>query len=661
MICKSLPFNKAVPAVMAGMAFFFAACGPGTPVKKGPATPVAADQFVLAEAYREQGHMEKALETYDKYVRQNPWGEGAAKSLHRMGEIYSKLEKYEEALTSFKRILKDHPRYTERALVRSQVASQFHHLGNFALSMDAATQWLVQYPQHPLRGEVMMLVGDNHMAMGDRVEAFTWWLKAEKASVGHMVKNAGGTANLEKLSDALRRQALLSEKMEDLIGRSGTEDLEQYTRHAVGSAYAPGIYHRMAVLFLKQKELQKARGAAMSLVESTREPYWVSEGRRLLEKISSLRRVVGCLLPLSGPFSFYGREILKGIRLGMARLGKWDEGADLDLVVKDTGGREDRALAGLEALAAKGDVMAVIGPLASRTASAVARRAQALGVPMIALTQKEGIALEGDMVFRNFLTPSREVSRLLKEAIKEKGVKRFAILYPDNPYGRFFMDVFQKRAKEMGASIAGAVSYHPHQRDFTRQIQKLAGPYQRRSPTSSERSQGDERRDDQAGAASGSVVPFEALFIPDTFQKAAMIAPQLPFHDISGVLLMGTSLWQSPQLIELAGDDIEGAIFPSGFFKGSGALGVEAFVEGYNANFHAAPGVLAATGYDTIRLLGKVLADRSILTRKDLRDMLLRYKDFRGVTGDISFDSQGEVEKTPFLLTVSGNKMILCP
>jgi ABC-type branched-subunit amino acid transport system substrate-binding protein len=263
------------------------------------------------------------------------------------------------------------------------------------------------------------------------------------------------------------------------------------------------------------------------------------------------------------------------------------------------------------------------------------------------------------MVFRNFLTPSREVSSLLKEAIRGKGVKRFAILYPDNPYGRFFMDLFQKKAKDMGASITKMVSYDPRQRDFTQQINELVGPYMKKPRSSAERPQRDNRRHDRSRKESGSVAPFEALFIPDTFQKAAMIAPQLPYHDITGVLLMGTSLWQSPKLIELAGDYVQGAIFPSGFFEWSESLGVGVFVEDYKDKFHTTPGVLAATGYDTIRLLGKVLSNKSILTRKDVRNILLQYKAFQGVTGVISFDSNGELEKWPFLLTISGGEMVL--
>ena len=93
MIFEALPSNKAIPAVMAGIAFFLAACGPGTPPKKRPSMPVGVNQFIQAEAYREQGDMEKALDAYYRYVRQNPGGKEAAKSLHRIGEIYSRLKR----------------------------------------------------------------------------------------------------------------------------------------------------------------------------------------------------------------------------------------------------------------------------------------------------------------------------------------------------------------------------------------------------------------------------------------------------------------------------------------------------------------------------------------------------------------------------------------
>nr|MBC8472388.1 ABC transporter substrate-binding protein [Planctomycetota bacterium] len=155
------------------------------------------------------------------------------------------------------------------------------------------------------------------------------------------------------------------------------------------------------------------------------------------------------------------------------------------------------------------------------------------------------------------------------------------------------------------------------------------------------------------------IIDFDAIFVPDNFQRVAMIAPQLTYHDVLNVLLMGTSLWQSPQLIELAKNYIQGAIFTSGFFEKSGFPGVKEFVENYKSNFDSDPGLLAACGYDTVRLLEKVLAGDEIRTRRDVQMALFKLHGFKGVEGEISFDSQGEVKKEPLLLTIHGNQMVL--
>jgi len=123
--------------------------------------------------------------------------------------------------------------------------------------------------------------------------------------------------------------------------------------------------------------------------------------------------------------------------------------------------------------------------------------------------------------------------------------------------------------------------------------------------------------------------------------------------------LIGTSLWQSPQLIETARDYVQGAIFPSGFFERSRKPEVRTFITAYKANFGSDPGMLAAVGYDTIRLLQKIMEGEDVNTRKDIRNELFRIQDFKGVTGDIVFDSQGELQNEPFLLTISGKRMRL--
>jgi ABC-type branched-subunit amino acid transport system substrate-binding protein len=137
-----------------------------------------------------------------------------------------------------------------------------------------------------------------------------------------------------------------------------------------------------------------------------------------------------------------------------------------------------------------------------------------------------------------------------------------------------------------------------------------------------------------------------------------MIAPQLAFHDVFGVRLMGTRLWDSPKLLEMAANYLQGAFFSSGFVIESDNPRVMGFVADYENNFGSLPGILAANGYDTVCLMKAVLSEYGPKTRDNLRQCLLDVPVFEGVTGPFGFDAQGEAVKTPLLLTISGSRAI---
>ena len=342
----------------------------------------------------------------------------------------------------------------------------------------------------------------------------------------------------------------------------------------------------------------------------------------------------------------------------MGMFNETGDAPDLELVIMDTKSDPELALTGLEELANNEKVIAVIGPLSSRAATASAKKAQTLGVPMITFTQKEGITEEGTMVFRNFLTPSREVDKLLDVAIRHMGLKRFAILYPDNSYGQFFLNIFWDRLEAMGGMVTAVETYKADETDFAEQIKRMTGLHYTRPKSLTQKLLAMRTPEEEESIVFPEkpqpIIDFDMVFIPDNFQRVAMIAPQLAYYDVLDVLLAGTSAWQSPHLIETAGDYVQGAIFSSGYFEGLGDAGVNSFVEEYKANFDAAPGILAATGYDTIKYLMEVIADEDVRTRRTLQEALLYYY-FDGVTGSISFDSHGEVEKESLLLTISGD------
>lgn len=641
--------QKAIPPVLSGIAFFLLSCQTMVPLEEKPRRKAAEEVFASAEAHRLQGATDKALEEYGAYLDMLPAGEKAPFALHRRAEIHLARQEHAEALTVLQRLLQDYPGYPGRPAVRYQIAAAHYHRGAYQQSADKALQWLKDFSQEALRGEVLLLLGDCAQGMEESAEAFFWWRKAREA-----------------LPPASQKQAIVDKQMRALIETAGAETLENITKYAAGSRYAAPIYLRLTQRFLENHELQKAHAAASELVASARRLDLIERGRELLTKIrtelSVERNLVGCLLPLSGPFAIYGEEVLNGIQLGLG-MPVANEGAYLELLVKDTAGKPEQALAGLEALVEEDKVIAVIGPLSSRAAQTVATRAEELGVPMIALTQKSGIVESGDMVLRNFLTPQREVETLVEAAVSELSLRRFAILYPDNPYGRFLMNLFWDELERRGVIVRAVESYQPDRTDFADQIRKMTGLYYRRPASVLQELEKTrtplEEECEIEPEEPQPIVDFDAVFVPDNPQRVAMIAPQLVYHNVLDITLLGTSLWQSPQLIQLAGDYVQGAIFPSGFFAAPANDRVEGFVREYQAGFEKAPGILAASGYDTIRLLKELLKDDTIFTRRQLQQALLNGDGIEGVTGRIAFDQKGEVRKKPLLLTISGSGMIL--
>jgi branched-chain amino acid transport system substrate-binding protein len=647
---KYCRWKKAVPVLIVGMAFFISGCQAIVPVKKGVVEHEPAEQFALAEKFRQRGEFDRALEAYGAFVEKYPSHENVALAFDRMAGVYSKKGQFKKALNFYERIAGKYTAYARLSAVQYEIARLLYFLKEYRRSVDESFKWLEKYHEDPLMGDLLVILGDDFNALGKNVQAFNWWLKAKETWSGD-----------SKIGIELKY------KLKELINISGVKALEEMAQYASGTEYAPEIYYRIATFFLEQNDLEKAKTAAIALVRSTSEQAWIDLGRQLLERteeeLAVRPGVVGCLLPLTGQFGIYGEEVLNGIQLGTGMFGETGDGPDLELVIKDTQGKPELALAGLEDLVHNEKVMAIIGPLSSRTAVAVAERAQGLGVPIITLTQREGITETGDMVFRNFLTPSKEVNRLLNPEIFEMGIKRFAILYPDNSYGRFFMNLFWDRLKMMGGTVTAVESYDPDTTDFGDQIKKMTGLYyprpyplvrkliEMRTP--------EEEESRVYAEEPEPIIEFDAIFIPDNFQRVAMIAPQLVYHEVLDVLLMGTSLWQSPELIETAGDYVQGAIFPSGFFENSGESCVRDFAEEYFAAFDAMPGILAATGYDTIGLLKHMMAVNGVRTRGGLKDALLECRDFPGLTGNVVFDPEGEVEKEPFLLTISGRRMVV--
>jgi branched-chain amino acid transport system substrate-binding protein len=636
---------RAISYLAVGIAFSLWGCYPQ------PSLEIPRD-FGVAEQDVQAGEYDRAIQRYESYLNEHPKGELSRFALYAIARIYYDRQDYDKALVLFERVVREYPSHSQLPVAAYDVASTYYLLGDYERSKEAALDWLEIYATHPLRGEVLYLAAKSYKALGDYPKAFSLWVEAAEASEG---------------SPDLRNE--ISGHITELIEKSSLEDLDEMLPLAAEGPYVLHVTYQMASLYLEDNQLEKAKNMAMALVRSTPEQRWVSRGRVILERVeqemSVKRNAIGCLLPLSGPYAIYGQEVLNGIQLGMGLWNPFESGQGIELVIKDTRGETEDAIRAVEELVREERVIAIIGPLASKAMLGAARKAQEWGVPILTLTQKEDITAEGEMVFRNYLTPSREIQSLVEKAINGLGLKRFAIFYPDNRYGQTSMSLFWDRVDELGGTITSAESYDPDETDFAVEIKKMVGLHYWRPRLIEQTVRHDnqmrwenevqEKHPSEENPA--PIVDFDAIFIPDAPQRVALIAPQFPFYNIFDVRLLGTRLWQSPELIDQARDYVNGAIFPVAFFAEGQSGGLEEFVELYRDNYESEPTDMAAIGYDTIRLLKAVMNDgEGVHTRRGLQRRLILYDGLNGVTGKISFDEQGEVEKSPTLLTISDGR-----
>ena len=393
----------------------------------------------------------------------------------------------------------------------------------------------------------------------------------------------------------------------------------------------------------------------------------------VIKKSFFKKDTIGCLLPLTGKYAIFGQRALAGIQLAIQELSK-KYSKKFKLIIKDTHADPDMAIKGVKELRQK-NVAGIIGPLL--TVNQAGPEAQKLQMPMIALTQKSDFPLLGDYLFANFITPEMQVHTLGAYLFQNLGIKKVAILYPNEKYGKKYMKLFWDVVDEYDGEVVGVESYNGRNTDFTEPIQRLTGqffpvpdclipeatePEDTLAPNEDQNT--DENQNDsprQARKKTGEEkiqIDFQALFIPDSPSKVSLILPQLAYNDARGMYLVGTNLWHDKSLLKDAKGYNKHAIITDGFFDSSQNYATARFIKRFESLFHRKPKFLEAISYDTASILFLTAMDETIDSRKALKDALQEKRVFQGVTGKTYFDKDGTAHRQLFLITIKKGKFV---
>jgi branched-chain amino acid transport system substrate-binding protein len=459
-----------------------------------------------------------------------------------------------------------------------------------------------------------------------------------------------------------------SKAFELIEGRLFKSDLEKVAESSINDDFRAQANFRLGQINLEEKNQDQARRYYARAVNLSPQTDIGRRAKDLLEQLESARKVesktIGVVLPVTGKFAPVSKKTLRGIQMGLGLYGGGS--SSFKLAVVDSEGNPENARRGVERLVKEDNVIAIIGSVLSKTSTAVAAKAAELGVPSITLSQKSGVTDTSTNVFRNSLTSEMQVRYLAKVATEELGLKRFAVLFPNDQYGVEFTNIFWDEVLARGGSIVSAQTYSNKETDFRNPIQRLIGTYFIEDRAEEYKYRLKEWSDSLTKRSARTVPPedllppivdFDAIFIPDSAKSLGQISAMLSYNGVKGVKLLGTNLWNVPGLAKRTGLWAKDIVFVDSFVTTDALFQKSPFVRDYKTLFGEEPGMFEIQGYDSAIVL-KHLISEGKTSRESLTSSLAGLQDFPGSLGKLTMSPEREIQRPIVALTIEGTEIV---
>lgn len=335
---------------------------------------------------------------------------------------------------------------------------------------------------------------------------------------------------------------------------------------------------------------------------------------------------IGLITPLTGDVKTFGESTKNAFNIALEEYAKTGKYKIIPVIADDRNDPTEGANAALK-LITQDKTFAIIGPLTSKVAIPVSEIANANKAPMISGTATNPKVTINDKkrkpyVFRACYTDPFQGTVGANFALKQIKAKTAAVLYDvGNDYSKGLAEYFKSTFTKGGGSVTAYESYQKDDVDFSAIITKV------------------------------SIKKPDVIYVPDYYNKVALIAKQIREKGLKGVLVGGDG-WDSPELIKIAGNAIVGGYFTNHYSPDRKDPVTEAFINKYKQKHGIVPDALGALGYDATVMVLKALDSVQKPSREEIVTALAGLKNFKGVTGTISFDKNGDAVKSVAILKV---------
>ena len=306
----------------------------------------------------------------------------------------------------------------------------------------------------------------------------------------------------------------------------------------------------------------------------------------------------------------------------------------IKLFIEDNAGKADQSASAAQKLITQQNVVAIIGPNASRYAIPASEIAESSHVvlitpwstnPKTTLDARTGAPKK--YVFRSCFIDPFQGRVVAKFALDNLKAKKAAVLYDvASDYNKGIAEFFKATFEQSGGQVVAFETYTTGDKDFSAQLTKI----KESNP--------------------------DVIFLPNYYTEVPLQVQQAHRLGITAPFL-GSDSWGSGDLLKLGGADLEGYYFSTHYAADAATPIATKFINSYKAKYGSTPDDVAALTYDAFGLLWTAVKNAGKVDRQAVRDALAKVPLYEGVTGNMKFqEGSGDPIKSAVIVQIKNGE-----
>ncbi|ERT61614.1 ABC transporter substrate-binding protein [Peptoniphilus sp. BV3C26] len=339
--------------------------------------------------------------------------------------------------------------------------------------------------------------------------------------------------------------------------------------------------------------------------------------------------IIRGIISKTGSVAVYGTSTEQGIQLAVDEINSNGGvgGKQIDYKSEDDRGDATESVTLYSKFVEEG-ANAILGPITSKPALAVAENSTSDGIPILTPTgTMTSITENKDNVFRVCFTDPLQGKILANFAGQKLKAKSVAILNnSSDDYSKGVAEAFKEQAKSLGLEIVAEESYGAQDKDFKAQLTNISS----KNP--------------------------DVLLIPDYYENDVLIASQAKSIGLKSTII-GSDGWDGVLNVVAKGSesDIEGVYFTNHYSIDDKSEKVQNFVKTYKEKYNQDPSSFSALGYDAVYLYKEAFEKAKSMEYADIVEAL-KSVSIEGVTGNIKFGENNNPIKSAAIIKITDGK-----